>query len=174
MVVPQLPLTLGNAVVATSDVARTYFGDKAKRVSPRALTASKGIANIIAGLLGAMPMCHGSGGLTAHYRLGARTGAANLMIGGILLAIGVLFRWEALPILQLIPLSVLGVLLVIIGVYHALLIGDLTAKTDLALAGTVGVVAIITGNLTIGFAAGIVFYHLLKFLKRSGAKASVG
>jgi len=174
MVIPQLPLTLGNAVVATSDVARTYFGDKANRVSPRALTASKGIANIIAGLLGAMPMCHGSGGLTAHYRLGARTGAANLMIGGILLAIGVLFRWEALPILQLIPLSVLGVLLVIIGVYHALLISDLTAKTDLTLAGTVGVVAIITGNLTIGFAVGILFYHLLKFLKRRSVKASVG
>jgi SulP family sulfate permease len=166
LVVAQLPLTLGNAVVATSDTARIYFKDQAHRVSPRALTASMGLANIAAGLLGAMPMCHGSGGLTAHYKLGARTGGANLMIGGLLLAIALLFGSAALPFLSLIPLSVLGVLLAIVGIYHVSLIRDLKAKKQLAVAGTVAVVTIALGNLAYGFGTGILLYHLLRFIQK--------
>ena len=166
LVVAQLPLTLGNAVVATSDTARVYFKDQAHRVSPRALTASMGLANIAAGLLGAMPMCHGSGGLTAHYKLGARTGGANLMIGGLLLAIALLFGSAALPFLSLIPLSVLGVLLAIVGIYHVSLIRDLKAKKQLAVAGTVAVVTIALGNLAYGFGTGILLYHLLRFIQK--------
>lgn len=166
LVIPQLPLTLGNAVVATSDTARIYFKDQAHRVSPRALTASMGLANIAAGLLGAMPMCHGSGGLTAHYKLGARTGGANLMVGGLLLAIALLLGSAALPFLSLIPLSVLGVLLAIVGIYHVSLIRDLKAKRQLAVAGTVAVVTIALGNLGFGFGAGILLYHLLRFIQK--------
>ncbi len=166
LVVAQLPLTLGNAVVATSDTARVYFKDQAHRVSPRALTASMGLANIAAGLLGAMPMCHGSGGLTAHYKLGARTGGANLMIGGLLLAIALLFGSAALPFLSLIPLSVLGVLLAIVGIYHVSLIRELKAKKQLAVAGTIAVVTIALGNLAYGFGAGILLYHLLRFIQK--------
>ncbi len=166
LVIAQLPLTLGNAVVGTWDTARTYFKDQAHRVSPRTLTTSMGLANIAAGLLGAMPMCHGSGGLTAHYKLGARTGAANLMIGGLLLALGLLFGSTALSFFSLIPLSVLGVLLVIVGIYHAFLIRDLKAKRQLAVAGTVAVVTITLGNLAYGFAAGILLYNLLKLTQK--------
>lgn len=165
LVIPQLPLTLGNAVVGMWDTARTYFQDKAHRVTPRALTTSMGLANITAGLLGAMPMCHGSGGLTAHYKLGARTGAANVMIGGLLLTLGIFFGYAALPFLSLIPLSVLGVLLAIVGIYHAFLIRDLTARKQLAVAGAVAVVAIVTGNLALGFGAGILLHHLLRCSK---------
>jgi len=38
-----------------------------------------GIANLPAGLFGAVPMCHGTGGLAAHYRFGARTGGAPVI-----------------------------------------------------------------------------------------------
>ena len=107
LVIPQLPLTLGNAVVGTCDTAKTYFKDQAKLVNPRALTTSMGLANIIADLFGAMPMCHGSGGLTAHYKLGARTGEANLMIGGLPLALGLSLGYSALSFLTMIPLAVL-------------------------------------------------------------------
>lgn len=173
LVVPQLPLTLGNAVVGTWDTAHTYFGDGAKRVTPRALAASMGLANIAAGLTGAMPMCHGSGGLTAHYKLGARTPVSNLVIGGILLALGLVFGRAALPMLSLIPLSVLGSLLVIIGVYHSLLVRDLKDKEDIAIAAIVGGTTIILGNLAIGFIAGLLLYYLLK-LAKAPAKVSSG
>ena len=162
LVIPQLPLTLGNAVVGTWDTARTYFKDQAYRVRPRALTASMGLANIAAGLVGGMPMCHGSGGLTAHYKLGARTGAANLMIGGLILMVGLFLGSAAVPFLSVIPLSVLGVLLAIVGIYHAFLIRDLKAKKQLAVAGTVAVVTVAMGSLAFGFGAGILLYHILQ------------
>ncbi|MEK7281899.1 MAG: putative sulfate/molybdate transporter, partial [Chloroflexota bacterium] len=40
LVIPQLPLTLGNAVVSTTQTAGDYFQDSASRVTPRALTTS--------------------------------------------------------------------------------------------------------------------------------------
>jgi len=91
LVIPQVPLTLGNAVVATSDAARLYFDRRASKVTYKALSISMGLANTAAGLLGGMPVCHGSGGLTAHYRFGARTGGSNLMIGTVCLALVVFF-----------------------------------------------------------------------------------
>jgi hypothetical protein len=39
------------------------------------------LSQVIAAAVGGIPICHGSGGLTAHHKLGARTGAAPLMMG---------------------------------------------------------------------------------------------
>ena len=79
LVIAQLPLTLGNAVVGTWDTAGIYFQERARRATPKALTTSTALANIAAGPLGAMPMGHGPGGPTAHHKLGDRSGAAALM-----------------------------------------------------------------------------------------------
>jgi hypothetical protein len=165
LVIPQLPLTLGNAVVGTRDTAQTYFKEKAHRASPRALTASMGLANVTAGLIGAMPVCHGSGGLTAHYKLGAKTGGANLMIGGILLILGIFLGGSAVSFLSIIPLSVLGVMLAIVGIYHTFLVRDLRAGTQIAVTGTVAVVTIVSGNLAFGFGAGIILHHVFTFFQ---------
>ena len=165
LVLPQLPLTLGNAVVGTWDTAKTYFNEKSHRVTPRALTASMGMANIIAGLFGAMPMCHGAGGLTAHYRLGARTGGASIMVGALLLLLGVLFGPVAPSFLSLLPLSVLGILLAVVGIYHALLARDLTGADQIAVASSVAVTTLLLGNLTFGFGAGILLYSFLKIVR---------
>lgn len=164
LVIPQLPLTMGNAVVATCDTATSYFGQRAQRVTPRALATSMGLANIVAGLAGGMPMCHGSGGMTAHYRLGARTGGANLMVGGLLLTFGV-FGFAALPYLSLIPVPVLGVLLSIVGIYHASLIGDLSGWRPLSVASVVAIATVAFANVAIGFAAGILLYHIFRLVK---------
>lgn len=162
LVIPQLPLTLGNAVVSTWNTAETYFESQAQRVKPRSLATSMGLANIIAGLFGAVPMCHGSGGLTAHYKLGARTGGANIMVGSLLLFTGLVFGSSALNLFTLIPFSVLGVLLAIIGIYHVFLIRDLKSRIPLAVACTVALVTVLGGNLAFGFGAGIILHHLLK------------
>lgn len=170
LVIPQLPLTLGNAVVGTSSTAKDYFGEQANRVTPQALTTSMGIANLVAGLFGAIPMCHGSGGLTAHYKLGARTGAAGLMIGGLLITLGLVFGSSALPVLSMIPKAVLGVFLVIVGIYHGLLIKDLNTKEQLVVAATVAVLTLVAGNLAMGFAGGILLHHGFRLLRRTGYK----
>jgi SulP family sulfate permease len=167
LVVAQLPLTLGNAVVGMQNTAQLYFQDQASRVTPRALTASMGLANLAAGLFGAMPMCHGSGGLTAHYKLGARTGGANIMIGGLFVLLALLFGPSALSLFSLIPFAVLGALLVIVGVYHASLLRDLKESSHLAIAAAVAVFTVFLGNLAYGFGVGILMNGLLVFTTRN-------
>jgi len=155
LVLPQLPLTLGNSVVSTTDVAREYYGARAARVRPRALLRDMGLANLAAGLAGGIPMCHGAGGMTAHYRFGARTGAALAVAGGFYLVLALLFGRAAPAFLAVFPASLLGVLVGYVGWQHLLLVRRLTRPLDLTVAGLVGVLTIVTGSLAAGFAAGL-------------------
>jgi MFS superfamily sulfate permease-like transporter len=154
LVIPQLPLTFANSVVACTDAARRYFGDGSARVRPRPLLLDMGAANIAAGMLGGMPVCHGAGGMTAHVKFGARTGAAPVIIGGTLVTLALGFGHAAVPLLQVIPRPVLGVLLGVIGVQHALLAAD-QRGFDLVLALVMGAVALATGNIAICLVVGL-------------------
>lgn len=157
LVIPQLPLTFGNAVVATTDVAQTYFGrDRARRVTPGALCTSMGFANLVTGLLGGMPVCHGSGGMTAHYRFGARSGGAAIIMGVALMAMAVLLGDSAVYLILILPLPVLGALLFSVGAEHArLVLGLRENRTALSIAMIIGVVALLLGNIALGMAIGI-------------------
>lgn len=108
---PQLPLTLTNSVLVTSFLACELFPKQSGRVTNRNLCLTLGIGNLMAAPLGGIPLCHGSGGLAAHYRFGARTKYATLFIGMILILIAVLLGSSGLQIMQMIPTSVLGGLL---------------------------------------------------------------
>ena len=90
LALPQLALTLTNAVFLTALVAQDSFGRRAERVTPRRLCLTSGAANILLAPLGALPMCHGAGGVAAHYRFGARTGGAPVMLGAGLLVLALL------------------------------------------------------------------------------------
>ncbi|HMA66254.1 MAG TPA: putative sulfate/molybdate transporter, partial [Desulfosalsimonadaceae bacterium] len=81
LVLPQLPMTLGNAVLAYTDLSKQYFGERSDKVSNRGACVSMAIANFFSLCVGGMPLCHGAGGLAAHYRFGARTAGSNVMIG---------------------------------------------------------------------------------------------
>ena len=113
LAVPQLSLTLTNAVVLTSLVAGDLFGEPARRVTPRRLSVSTGVMNLALAPFGAMPMCHGAGGLAAHHRFGARTGGAPLMLGVGLLALALLPGGAELRLLGAIPQPVLGAMLLV-------------------------------------------------------------
>src|SRR5690606_11498646 len=78
LVFPQLSLTFTNAVLLTALIASDYFGERAAHVTPARLSITSGLANLFLTPFGALPMCHGAGGLAAHYRFGARSGAAPL------------------------------------------------------------------------------------------------
>lgn len=109
LVLPQMALTLTNAIVLTALVAGDYFGARAQRVSPARLSMSTGLANLFLVPLGALPMCHGAGGVAAHYRFGARTGLAPVLLGTGLLLIA--FMPGGLALIAAIPLAGLGALL---------------------------------------------------------------
>ncbi|MEE9599712.1 MAG: putative sulfate/molybdate transporter, partial [Anaerolineales bacterium] len=130
LAIPQIPLSLGNSICATADTAKRYFGKRANHVTEQKLMITMGAIDGITAMLGGIPLCHGSGGLTAHYRLGARTGGAPLMIGGIFLALGLLGGQASMQIFGLIPFPVLGVLLAYIGIQHMQLALDLKGRRD--------------------------------------------
>jgi len=110
-VLPQLSLTLTNAVLITALVAGDYFGERAAHVTPKSLSITSGLANLLLAPLGALPMCHGAGGLAAHHRFGARSGTAPLVLGLALLAIALLPADIGLGMLAAIPAAGLGALL---------------------------------------------------------------
>lgn len=154
LVVPQIPLTLGNAVVAVAELEQRYYPGSARRATPQRFAASSGIVNVVAGAIGAMPMCHGSGGLTAHFRAGARSFRMNLVIGMALLILGLFLGPAAVGILGAIPASVLAGALGFTGVFHSSLAASLRGR-DLVTAVTVGIVGLLTMNLTLGLVAGL-------------------
>jgi sulfate permease, SulP family len=155
LVLAQIPLTFGNSVVATVDAERNYFGDRARRVRPRAVAGSIALNDILAGLIGGLPVCHGAGGVTAHYRLGARTAAATIFAGSLLLVLALLLG-AALPIVltRLAPGALAGMLLYV-AFQHALLASRLERLDDRVIAAGVGAITLISGNLAVGFAAGV-------------------
>ena len=110
-VLPQLALTITNAIIITAAMSRDFFGRRACRATPANLALSSGIANLILAPFGALPMCHGAGGLAAHYRFGARTGAAPLILGITLLMLGLMFADAAVSLLSMIPTAAVGALL---------------------------------------------------------------
>ncbi len=113
MVLPQLALTITNAIILTTLVAGDFFGAAAREVTPRRLAISTGLGNILLAPFGALPMCHGAGGVAAHHRFGARTGGAPLMLGLALLALVLVPGGQGLALLAAIPAAGLGALLLL-------------------------------------------------------------
>lgn len=113
---PQIPLTLANAVVVTAALARHYFPNELHGVDERRLGLSTGLSNLLLAPFGALPMCHGAGGLAAQYRFGGRSGTPPLALGLVLLAAGLLLGEQAAMLLQAVPEALLGALLLIAAV----------------------------------------------------------
>lgn len=155
LVLPQLPLTLTNSLAATQDAAQSYFGASSRRVTGRALAIGMGIANLVAGLFGGMPVCHGSGGVTAHYRFGARTGGAGIFLGAVLLFLAVGFGPTIAGFCKMIPPPVLGALLVYVGAAHCLLIRDVAGGWAWVIVLVTGGVGGILNHNGYGLAAGL-------------------
>ncbi len=83
------------------------------------------------------------------------------MIGLIFIALGVFFGQNALTILNLLPRSILGVLLLFAGAQLALMIGDLKEKKDLFVAVSMLVISLAL-NLGVAFICGVLLAYALK------------
>jgi SulP family sulfate permease len=164
LVLPQIPMTLGNAVMAYADLSGEYFGEQSKKVTYKAACISMALANFLSSAIGGMPLCHGAGGLAAHFRFGARTVGSNLMIGMIFIALAILLGRHCLAIIYLLPLSVLGVLLLFAGSQLALTVSDLKDRKELFVCLLILGITLAT-NLAAGFITGIAIASLLKWQK---------
>jgi SulP family sulfate permease len=161
LVFPQLPMTVGNAVIANADLSKEYFGRKSKKVTYRGLSITMALGCIFSFFLGGMPLCHGAGGLAAHYRFGARTAGSNFMIG-LLFVVLVLFLGSGiLAVIYLIPMAILGVLLLFAGSQLALTIQDIFQRKDLFVVVVILGITLAT-NLGFGVLGGFGLAYLLK------------
>lgn len=163
-VLPQLVLTLTNAVLVSATIAANYFPDDRARLSPVRFAYTTGLLNIVLAPLGAIPMCHGAGGLVVQYRFGARSALAPLLFGAACLALGVLYGPAALDLLQLVPLAAVGVLLGFAGL-------DLALNRRLRNQGTAEIMVIVVTaatcvvfNVAVGLVAGWLVHGLLAWI----------
>ncbi|WP_319548376.1 putative sulfate/molybdate transporter [Desulfogranum marinum] len=164
LVLPQLPMTVGNAIISNADLTGQYFPDTGKRVTYRSLCLSMALANIGSFFIGGIPMCHGAGGLASRYRFGARTAGSNLIIGGIFLGLVFFLGPNAVALINLIPFSALGVLLIFAGLQLALTLLDLQSRKEMVV--PIMIVGItLASNLAAGFVIGILFDTLLRWDK---------
>ncbi|KXX73435.1 Molybdate transporter 1 [Madurella mycetomatis] len=109
----QLPLTTLNSVLAASALAADLL--PALPVSPTQLGVSVGLMNLASCAFGAMPVCHGAGGLAAQHRFGARSGASVVLLGAAKLLVGLLFGDTVVGVLRAFPKGVLGVMVLAAG-----------------------------------------------------------
>lgn len=150
---PQFPLTLMNSVVAVCALSADYFPGAG--ISPRRMALQVGVVNLIALPFGAMPMCHGAGGLAAQHRFGAKTGLSSGFLGMLMIAAAMLAGGNAACLLARYPISILGVMLILAGWALAGIARDcLDAENLVILIPTVGSMLVLgsSGGFLVGVA----------------------
>lgn len=158
---PQLALTVTNAVILTAVLAKNYFPDDHPKITPRKLAISSGGLNLLLIPFGAIPMCHGAGGLAAHYHQGARSGLAPIMFGSACLVLGLLFADDALKCLLLVPLPVVAAILAYAGLQLA------NPRQLISISRTCLVIVLTTAfvSVLINVAVGLVFGLFAELLR---------
>jgi len=166
LVLPQIPMTLGNAVIANADLSIQYFPQDSRRVTYRALCISMALGNLLSFFLGGMPMCHGAGGLASRYRFGARTAGSNLIIGGLFLLLALFLGSHSLAVIYTLPMAALGVLLIFAGAQLALTLLDMQTRKELFVPILILGITL-ASNLAAGFFTGIGVAYILKWKRLS-------
>jgi MFS superfamily sulfate permease-like transporter len=158
LALPQIPLTLGNAIVAVTEENNRLFPDR--KVTEKTASISTGLMNLFGPLVGGVPMCHGAGGMAGHVRFGARTGGAPIILGSILVLLALFFSGSIETIFALFPGPVLGVILFLTGGQLALGVPAMGERTEDRFVVLV-TAALAVWNIGIAFVFGAVLHYLL-------------
>lgn len=118
LALPQVPLTLGNAIIAIKEENNRLFPERA--VTERKVSTSTGLLNVFGSAVGGIPMCHGAGGMAGHVRFGARTGGATVILGTIRIVLALCFSGSVETLFRICPVPILGVILFLTGTQLAL------------------------------------------------------
>jgi MFS superfamily sulfate permease-like transporter len=159
LALPQLPLTLGNAVIAITEENNRLFPDRP--VTENQVATSTGVMNLLSAACGGVPMCHGAGGMAGHVAFGAKTGGAPIILGVILLLAAFFLSGSVGVILELFPQAVLGVILFLTGAQLALGSCDFGKDKEERFI-TLVTAAFSMWNVGLAFVAGVVLAYLKK------------
>jgi MFS superfamily sulfate permease-like transporter len=163
LAIPQIPLSLGNSILATRQVAADLFPDKPLTV--RKISTTYSIMNLVNPFFGGIPTCHGSGGLAGHYAFGGRTGGSVVIYGSMYLLLGFFLSGGFGLAIELFPKPILGVILLFESIALIKLVRDMAeSKTDFTIVLLVGLAAL---GLPYGYVIGLVVGTLLAYLAKS-------
>jgi predicted benzoate:H+ symporter BenE len=157
--IPQIPLTLGNAVIAIVAENNELFPDRP--VTEKKIAISQGVMNLVSPLFGGIPMCHGAGGMAGHVRFGARTGGALVILGSLLIFIALFFSDSIAIIFKIFPNAILGVILFFAGSELAIVVRDIgDKKSDFYVMLIVAAFAM--WNMGVAFLVGVILDNSLR------------
>ena len=160
LALPQIPLSLGNSVLATHQLSKDLFPER--DLSIRKIGFTYAAMNLINPWLGGIPTCHGSGGMAGHYAFGGRTGGSVIIYGLLFVALGVFVGPAFDHIVKAFPLPILGVLLLFEALALVRLIRDTAqSSSDLPVAMLVGLLCV---GLPYGYLIGMVVGTALVWL----------
>jgi MFS superfamily sulfate permease-like transporter len=159
LALPQLPLTLGNAVIALREENNRLFPDRA--VTENTIATSTGLMNLGSAVLGGVPMCHGAGGMAGHVAFGARTGGAPIILGALLLCLAFCFSGSIQTIFGLMAQPVLGVILFLTGAQLALGSCDFSKNKGERFV-TLATAAFALWNVGLAFVVGMLLHQIAR------------
>ncbi|XP_058728943.1 molybdate transporter 2 [Vicia villosa] len=158
--IPQIPLSILNSVIAVCKLSGDLFPER--EASAMKVSVSVGVMNFVGCWFGAMPCCHGAGGLAGQYRFGGRSGASIVFLGIGKLLIALVFGNSFGRILGQFPIGILGVLLLFAGIELAMASKDMSSKEESFVMFVCAAVSLTGSSAALGFFVGIVLYLLLK------------
>ncbi|KAM3390352.1 hypothetical protein ACQJBY_012136 [Aegilops geniculata] len=164
--IPQIPLSVLNSVVAVCKLTRDLFPEK-KEASATSVSVTMGAMNLVGCWFGAMPCCHGAGGLAGQYKFGGRSGACVAALGGLKLALGLALGGSVLRVLAAFPVGLLGVLLLFAGVELAIAARDMSSKAEAFVMLVCTAVSLVGSSAALGFLCGMVAHGLLLLRARA-------
>ncbi len=164
LALPQIPLSLGNSVLATRQISEDLFPER--KLTVRQISFTYAMMNLINPFFGGVPTCHGSGGMAGHYAFGGRTGGSVIIYGSFFLLLGLFFGKGFDTIIGVFPLPILGVVLLFEALALMQLLRDLfSSPWELPIAILVGLLA---SGLPYGYLIGVIVGVILVVLARTG------
>lgn len=169
--VPQIPLTTLNSVVAVCVLSMDLFPDRP--IGVRRVATSVGLMNLVGCWFGAMPMCHGAGGMAGQHRFGARTNGSILFLGVAKMALAVLFGASLMSACAAFPAGILGVMLAFSGLELALVARDQTGRAEAFITLATAGACLALNNMALGFAVGAAIIVWMRLIRRvTGGESS--
>lgn len=154
LALPQIPLSLGNSIMATKQVTSDLFPERTD-LTVKKIGITYSLMNLIVPFLGGVPVCHGAGGMIGHYTFGGRTGGSVIIYGLFYIGIGIFFGNSFEEVIKVFPLPILGVILLVEGISLMLLVRD-TVQDKKGF-----IIAILVGALAFGLPYGFMVSMLV-------------
>lgn len=160
LALPQIPLSLGNSVLATRQLIEDLFPER--RISIRKIGLTYALMNLVNPWFGGVPTCHGAGGMAGHFAFGGRTGGSVIIYGSLFILLGLFFGTGFDQVIKVFPRPMLGVILLFESLALIWLVRDTAqSRSEFPIAVLVGILAV---GLPYGYVIGLVVGTTLFYL----------